>query len=263
MTQMTATGRCGLCLRDPVEFVASHIFPRWIGREIQPKGPLLQIPAHQGSAPSFVVAHGDYDHIICSECEASFGPADDYFADFSRDRSVGRPLGNESDTLAYEFVDANATLIQRFALTCLFRAHLSNRPLWQGVDLGGVGERLRTLLHSPVCMTQQFPVVLYRETHELAQVLTAPVRLRVEYVNAYTFSVPGFGFLVIVDRQAPPELIARAAVGVTPTVMGWAIDDMSGLLAAMSRAKGLYGDQLERMTRRQRLVRARAALGNS
>lgn len=248
----TARGRCGLCLRDNVERVASHIFPRWIGREIQPAGPLLHIPAHHGSAPSFVVAHGDYDRIVCGECEIAFGPADDYFADFSRQRSKGNGFGNGEDTFGYEFFDANAALIQRFALTCLFRAHLSRRPLWEGVDLGGVGERLRAALLSESPLSQSFPVVLYRETHELAQMLTPPVRLRVEHVNAYTFSVPGFGFLVIVDRQAPPESISRAALGVTPVVTAWATSDTSGLLAAMTNAQGLYGAQLDRMTRRHR-----------
>jgi hypothetical protein len=248
----TTRGRCGLCLRDNVERVASHIFPRWIGREIQPTGPLLHIPADHGSAPSFVVAHGDYDRIVCGACEIKFGPADDYFADFSRQRSQGKWFGSGEETFGYEFVDANADLIQRFALTCLFRAHLSSRPLWDGVDLGGVGERLRAALRSESPLTQAFPVVLYRETHELAQMLTPPVRLRVEHVNAYTFSVPGFGFLVIVDRQAPPELIARAAVGATPVVTAWAADDTSGLLEAMRRARRLYGAQLDRMTRRHR-----------
>lgn len=252
MTRPTTVGRCGLCLRDAVPRVASHIFPRWVGREIQPQGEMLQIPAHPGSAPRFVVAHGDYDYIVCDECEAAFGPADDYFADFSRDRAAGQPVGNGEDTFAYTYPGANAALIERFALTCLFRAHLSDRPLWRGVNLGRMAERLRAALHSPAPLAQQFPVVLYRETHDLAVVMTVPVRQRVEHVNAYSFALPGFGFLVIVDRRAPPPLIARAAVGVTPTVTAWATDDMSGLLAAMGRATGLYGVQLERMTRRHR-----------
>ena len=248
-------GQCGLCLRRGVTLIESHVIPRWVGRVIEPTGQMLQIPVHPDASPGFVRAHGDYDRIVCDACERSFGPADDYFHRFARQTPNGRSFSSDGTVLCYEYTDVDTTLIQRFALTCLFRAHLSTRPLWEGTDLGPVGERLRTHLYSGSSLSREFPVILYRETHDLAQVITPPVRQRIDQINAYTFSIPGFGFSVIVDRRAPPRIILLSAIGATSHVVAWASDDQTPLLEAMRMAQDRHGEVLARLTRRLRASR--------
>ena len=216
---------------------------------------MLQIPVHPDATPGFVRAHGDYDRIVCDPCERSFGPADDCFKRFAEQTPNAQRYASDGTVLAYEYTGADAALIQRFALTCLFRAHLSTRPLWDGTDLGPLGERLRTHLYSGTSLTQEFPVILHRETHALAQVITPPVRQRVDQINTYTFSIPGFAFSVVVDRRAPPRIILLSAVGGTPHVLAWASDDVTPLLDAMGMAQQRHGDTLARLTRRLRARR--------
>ena len=238
---------CGLCLSS-ARLVDSHIFPKWMGKEIRNDGPLLSIPTHTGSLPRFVHRHGEYDQIVCDPCEQSFGKADDYFLDFYRARGTGR-LVSKGPAKAQIFTGWDQALIQRFFLTCLFRAHLSSRHGFERVELGSYGDRLRVALRETSgTAVPCFDVVLLRETHPLSMAITIPTRAKMEGTNTFRLDVPGFAAIVRVDQRPLPSPLAGFALGVMPDIWAPEFNEVHPKqMDAMVRAKFLHGSRIDRM----------------
>jgi len=219
-----------------------------MGKEIRDDGPLLSIPTHNKSTPKFVHRHGEYDQIVCEQCERSFGHVDDYFADFSRARDSGK-LVSKGEARAYVYEGWDQASIQRFFLTCLYRSHLSSRKGYGDVELGSHADRLKlALIANNKALVPNFEVMLLRETHPLSCAITFPVRMKIDGINLYRMGVPGFGAIVRVDQQPAPRNISAFSLGAWPEI--WALEIYQvhpKLLAAMADAEVLHGDRISRM----------------
>lgn len=245
----TGTGkRCGLCRTPGVELVDSHIFPQWMGRDIQDGGPLISIPTHAGASPKFVHRNGEYDQVVCDACERSFGAADDYVARLHRDQDKARVV-SRGTTSAYIYSGWDQALIQRFVLTCLFRAHLSARAAYAGIDLGPHAERVRDALLKPLAgILPGYDVVLMRETHALTDAIVVPHRIRIDGNIVWRTSFVGFGAMVRMVHPTLPSPIANLRLGKYPDIWMLELKQVHGnLMQALAKAEALHGDRIDRM----------------
>lgn len=254
---------CGLCLSIAERFPRSHLYPAWMGREMQGDfASLIAAPTTAEGRPGIVHAHGEYDYIVCEDCEGSFGPADDYFARFFAYAKEVQP-NHDEDISWFEYRDVEPILLQRFFLTCLFRSHLSTRPTYKGTNLGPHAERIRRVLLSEPVLSNEFPVVLTRETHRYANAIATPARWRNEGVNAYSIRVPGFTGIVKVDKQpfrgvwADLSIRRTDVVAVNITVVPDALK--KGLLSATTQ----HGPAIHKMAAALRKGHQRGSVGKS
>lgn len=214
-------------------------------RHIAQGGTALSIPLGPTGDPGLVRANGEYDFIVCALCEESFGQSEDRFKDFFENAS---PVRGPGDSWCYP--GWRPEPLQRFFLTCVLRAHLSTRPMFQAMSLGSRYEPLRAALHNPPAgMIPEFDVVLLRNTHVFSRSIGYPAMAPIAAIATVRIPVPGFDAVVQTDvRPLPLGLDALALGRTNPPVM--ALEQKhphrsfaKGLLTAKER----HGPRIDRM----------------
>lgn len=241
-------GECGLCLSKNVRLVDSHIFPAWMGRAIRAEGPLLSVPTSAQSEPSFVFRHGVYDQIVCDSCEKSFGAADTYFSRFYAKKDQCK-ICRARDGNAHVFSGWDQRLIQIFFLQCIFRSHLSTRPMYASFSLGKYEAEIRGVLVSrPKAVMPRYDVLLFRQNHVLSEAIVPPVKSRMGSVNVARMHVPGFGAIVKLDQRRLPGFAPNFVLGAQKDI--WMVEFtemLPDVLSAVVTTQKLYGDRIDRM----------------
>jgi hypothetical protein len=243
-------GDCGLCSDRGVKLVDSHIYPRWMGRDLRPDGPLVLVTNNRSIAPRALHRHGAWERIVCSTCEGTFLAVDTYFAEFSRARDQGVPEEDSQGIAAYYYPNADAILIQRFFLTCLYRAHLARQPMWSNTDLGPFAGMIRGVLKGPALFDHRFETVLFREQHDYSEEMAAPMPVRVGGSNAYQIHVPGFSAIVRTDKQAFPPEFSNGTLHPSRTVFAFAKHSAEpDKVDALHRAIEMHRGPIDRIAR--------------
>lgn len=243
-------GQCGLCETPNVPLVRSHIYPRWCTEVVQGDAKMVfTVSPHAHPRPTPLHGGGEYDRIVCDRCEQSFKAADDCFLSLYRDRLSGKELREPDGTSGVVYSGINQALLQRFFLTCLFRAHLSRRPGHRNVDLGPYLARMRTVLMHPPTTIPDMPVTLVRESHQFDRAIHMPHQIRLDGVRFWRLALPYFSGMVRiggpVHGYAP---MLGLALGLHDEVwMPDLLDVPPGLLRTLGRAKAHHGDAIDRL----------------
>ncbi|HEY9686614.1 MAG TPA: hypothetical protein V6C52_06535 [Coleofasciculaceae cyanobacterium] len=132
---------CKLCGEDKT-LCDAHIIPKWFYTEIQPKDgkKLLIIDPSLHYTPRS--GKGEYDpNILCAECDGQIiGKWDDAAIKFFQNKDEWSIIQSEEDpkALAYEvkITDVDYAQLKLFFISLLWRASISQRPMFQAVQLG-------------------------------------------------------------------------------------------------------------------------------
>ena len=244
----SGAARCGLCQSEVRLLVDSHIYPRWMARLLGPDGgPLIYAPTDPEERPFPIHRHGEYDKIVCADCETTFNAADAYFLEFWKQRDSGIPIGDARGVVAHEYPNVDSTLIAAFFVTCLFRAHLSSRRMWKEADLGARAEPARVFLTASDIFTPPYQVILIREKNPLSRAMIAPKAIQVGEIEGFQLTVPDFTALLMAGHAA---ILGDYALGQTEHPMALVRERTPpAALEALLRVDLHHGQKINRMAR--------------
>jgi hypothetical protein len=243
-------GKCGLCETDHVHLVKSHIYPRWCTEVVQGDANMMfTVSPHAHIRPAPLHGGGEYDRIVCDACEQSFKAADDCFLLLYRHRTQCKEVRDSNGRWGVTYTGLDQALLQRFFLTCLFRAHLSQRPAHGNVDLGPYLARMRTVLLQPASIVPDMPVTIVRESHQFGRAIHLPHRIRFSGAKFWRLALPYFTGMVRIGNPLHGYVpMVGLALGRFPEVwMPNLVDVPPDLLQTLGRAKANHGDAIERL----------------
>lgn len=133
---------CNLCKKPDVPLVNSHIIPKSICQSITgTEGMIISNKTYDKRSQT-----GEYDKIVCNECERLFNKWDDAIVKFRKqildNLPKNKPLPDFIEIKDYQYSE-----IKLFFISLLWRADVCNRSLFEDVD---VGEFHRTKLSSMI-----------------------------------------------------------------------------------------------------------------
>ena len=173
---------------------------------------------------------GTYDpNILCLDCEALFSKIDDYAATALLDHDKITPVYFDDELTGYSLPKGNPALLQQFALSVLWRAHVSQRGEYLNSHLGAFEARIKELLKRPEPdWTDDFPLAIKREREdELRFIMVSPQTVALDDVHFSYFIIGGYGFLVKLDNKPiPPSFNSQT--------LGYLGDDFIGVWDARS-----------------------------
>lgn len=240
--------QCGFCGGPASNSPKSHIIPEALGRYVQADAKaLMGIPTRDDLRPGLIHSFGIWDRIVCLDCETRrFHEADNYFIQFHQRQDDGIHEGSY-----FTYPGASAALLQRFFLSCLFRAHLSQRPEFKSIDLGPYAARFVDALSGPVRIIPALDVFLIRQTHSLSNMMGIQPRgmLGELGIVCYQVYVPGFTGVIKVDKRRPSDEWRCCCIGAQASVVaanGWRPSD--GILRGLRHATKGHGPVIERIS---------------
>lgn len=204
--------------------VEAHIIPRslyQLGGEI---GTIVYIDGDNYREARMPM--GEYDTtIVTIEGEKYFSDCDAYAARFflnsrgENDEKVGHLVCDDDGAPVAAILGpdvADKDLIRRLCMSILWRASVSSRPFFNGVNVGVHESRLRGLiLRGEAGDPSDFSIILCRWTDipELGSPIQKPHFDGAEGVSGYRFYLPQFSFFIKVDDRPFPEDLLSCVVG--------------------------------------------------
>jgi len=242
---------CPMCGETAEAFPQSHIYPAWMGRLIQQDDKaLVAFSSNRQYLPKMVMTHGVFDRIVCPACEKSFGPADAYFSRFWARKDRFETHHVSEDVRVNIFREVEVGLIQRFFLTCLYRAHLTQRPGYEYVNLGPYVKPIRDALEGPCRFFPDIDVVMFREAHKFANIIGSPHLVRLEGFRFQALTIPGFKALVKVDKKPLTGGLAYFLlqdVGSVVMLEMWRPTD--AMWSTLGKAHEIHGDRIAQVSK--------------
>lgn len=237
---------CAMCgSTEPL--VKSHVYPQWMGRRLRGGSPYL-LGVSESFGTRFDNENGEWDRIVCRRCEDSFNTADRYFYAFFDRLEDGEPviLGDQP---GWAFREADAAMIQRFALTCLYRAALSSR--YPAVNLGPRLNEIGDILRAPPTLSPRFPALLFVERHHHSDVIIYPGVQRIDDVRFYRMVFPSLSMNVQVDSRPTPRGLRPLVLTTARPVVALKIGSPPpSTMSVLHRATNAHRESITRMTRR-------------
>jgi hypothetical protein len=213
---------------------------------------MFTVSPHSDTRPTLLLAGGEYDHIVCHHCEQSFKEADDYFLWLCRNPDIGQALRTPEGLPGMVYSEIDQPMLQRFFLTCLMRAHLSDRSGFQNVDLGLYAERFRQVLMESTQLVADIPVTVIRESHRFSRAMHLPYREKFDGVKFWRIVLPHFsGFVMVgkIPRERAPLL--GLSLGLHANVWMPDIDEVSpGLMRALNVAYTRHKQSIDTLVER-------------
>jgi len=205
--------------------IKAHVIPRSLFQFGAGGGKILQVGENFYSEKRSPI--GEYDsEILIIEGERHFSDCDSYAAEFFLNSKNGNQ-GKVAQLIKRRFEaptaaimspgDFDPFLLRKLCMSILWRAGVSNRPFFAGVQLGRHEERLRHLiLNNDVGSVEDFTIFLARweDTPIHGRPTLRPYRSRMDGFNGYQFHISQFSFFIKVDsRPFPPDLLPCAVGG--------------------------------------------------
>ena len=201
---------CKGCLRER-KLVKSHIIPRAFYEVLrQDKSVAFNVITNKEGQYNSLSRIGAYDPaILCNECEERFKVPDDYAARTLLQRESQQvPITKNGKLVAYKAEGVEYQKIKFFVMTVLWRASISNLPIFSRVNLGPTEGRLKELIwQNETGGISDYPVILGRyapSEHDpnLHRILFDPYVNRVQGMLYYRFFLGGY----IADIQATSHI---------------------------------------------------------
>jgi hypothetical protein len=189
---------------------------------------------------------GEFDKfILCQFCDnEKIGSLDTYASLILYDGypKTVQSRGQTDGTKYTYFGEIDYTRFKLFLLSILWRASISNRPLFREVKLGPHEEQIRQmLLHDDPGEQLRYPCLMmtYRHLKDLpGDIVTQPSRSRVNGGHAYKFLIGGMIYIFFVSKHAIPVALTDFAINpkgevkiihTSPRLARKALGNMAGL----------------------------------
>ena len=192
---------CALC-REERELRHSHIVPEFMYQPLYDEK--HKFWALSASEPSWQEQKGLREYLLCGECEIKFSRWETYTSRLLTNRvpTVARRTG---DLIWVEGADYDQ--FKLFQLSILWRAGVSNLPIFSKVRLGPHEETLRQrLVSEDPGAPSEYGCALYALTTPDGVdqgLIVAPTLCRMEAIHTYHFVFGGLIWLFFVSSHAP------------------------------------------------------------
>lgn len=207
--------RCG----EERKLVKAHIVPRSFYMDLRAGDEYLNVVPANPTERIAISRIGDYDQsILCHECDQFLGVFDDYGKSVLLDgENEQTEISNAGVVAGWEISKFNASKLEKFVLSVLWRASITNRPFFQRVSLGPYETELQNHIwseenHNPVfgCVVAKFT----RSTKavDAEKTMLTPHRFRYEGINYYSLYMGGYVFWIRVDQRRSKGLLAKIEV---------------------------------------------------
>lgn len=197
---------CKLCGATR-KMARSHIIPRALYGTtlIHPLGPAKIISSARKSRAKRS-SMGEYDsELLCLDCEALLSPYDDYAHTLFAKQAPDTRIEHEGAVIAYRYESVDFSLLRLFFISLVWRMHATRRAAFGSLDLGKYAEPFRTaILGRDSGALPEFDVVITRfDRADMG--LLGPTRLRLEGVNGYRITFPGYSLWAKIDKRPVPN----------------------------------------------------------
>jgi len=137
---------CRMCLRD-LPLVDSHIIPRSFYRIDHSDGQPTKLVSNVPGEHPKRIPIGEYDQIVCEECERLFSPWDQYANELLLTAVENRrDVMNNGQVVAQLIQEYDYHNLKMFFLSLLWRISAATRPMFGSINLGPYQEILRNLI---------------------------------------------------------------------------------------------------------------------
>lgn len=200
---MGLKGECRRCGKV-TSLCRSHIIPEGAFRPVYDENSRALTLDSDGS-PARPVQQGIWEYLFCRDCEDFFETLETPFLRFWRHPKT---LPGRLSSVAIRVVGVDYENVKRFLLSVLWRAHVSSRGEFSGVNLGPHGEKIDQLLRvDPPIAPELYPMFGYAlKNVETAgpdfKVVLTPARFRVDGHSSYLLAFLGVGWLVVVSSHS-------------------------------------------------------------
>lgn len=196
---------CKLCdLERPL--CKSHIIPKAFFRDAKASEPDRGLNMVTQERIEIGKMAGEYERLLCRDCETLVGRYDDYGIRFFR-QEVGVRLGKLGDEMVPKDIDIideiDLTGLRIFIISVLWRASISSRPFFANVQLGPFEHIAKQIILDKNLLTDQFPFYMtrYSEADNAKNIMFNPVPSMQEGRRFYTLNMGGFNIWVKVDGR--------------------------------------------------------------
>lgn len=207
-------GKCKLCGVSGKKLIKAHIIPRslYANNLTDPSGPLRVLSNNPTVFPK--QSHiGEYDaSLLCGDCEDSFSPYDDYANTFFLNTTPSKIIYHRGEQLAAQYQNVDICKLQLFFMSLLWRMQMTDRPMFNNVDLGPYKDNLtKSLFAKNPDMLPEFDVVVNKfDTTDHG--IMGPTRWRIAGVNGYRICFAGHSCWVKFDRRPHPKGLRQIAL---------------------------------------------------
>ena len=215
-------GKCKLCGEDKELCEQSHIIPNFMYQDLfDENNRMYAILSKEGKIKQRGYRKtGEFDkHILCHSCDnETLGKLDRYASLILYD---GYPKIFEHragpDGMKYTYcAEIDYAQFKLFLLSVLWRASISDRPLFREVQLGPHEERIRQmLLNGDPGEQLKYPCLIMTYLHLKeypGDIVTQPSRSRVNGGHVYKFMIGGMIYIFFISKDAIPPALNDVAI---------------------------------------------------
>ncbi len=135
---------CALCRKEDVPLCESHIFPEFLYKDVyEGEGHLYYAFSNQPDEPAVRRRKGIYEELFCRGCESSLERYEDYA---SKVLYGGTRIGVQQSREMIIVSELDYVKFKLFQVSLIWRAGVSRRKEFKGVDLGPHSEPMRQML---------------------------------------------------------------------------------------------------------------------
>lgn len=214
-------GTCNLC--DCVRpLCESHIIPKAFFRDAMAEEPACGLNMITPERIEVGKMAGEYERLLCRECEELIGKYDDYGIRFFR-RQAGERLSTFNGEGVPDDIDlignVDLRLLRLFIISVLWRASISSRPFFDKVDLGPFELVAKQIIRDEITLSDDlFPFFMnrYAETDQAKRMLFNPLPTRIGPLRFFNVNMGGFNVAVKVDKRdlgCPHDFIWKTLTG--------------------------------------------------
>jgi len=202
---------CQFCNQLFPKLVKSHIIPRSFYKKLRDDSQPYTIYLETGRERNNekYCQSGIYDaDIVCEVCEKVFNPYDTHGYRVLKKTLETKRIFHDKDgyPCAYFIENSEYTKLKLFALSMLWRAHVSSHMFFSHVNLGKHANALRSYIADGVApKPNEYGVVFLHYTEQdYSEAIIPPWRHKINGVNVYRFYLPDIVILINVDQRPMP-----------------------------------------------------------
>ena len=200
------SGNCRLCDADKV-LCKSHIISKAIFRDAMSNDLNRGLSMYTEQRIENGKMAGEYEYLLCRDCEDVVGEYDDYGIKFLR-RTVGTRLAMLNGETVPDDVDLLSQIdlekLMLFIVSVLWRASISSREFYSNVKLGPHELIAKRIIRKELALTKDlFPFFIsrYSGLYVAGKIIINPVMLRINGLIFYNLNMNGFNVSVKVGQR--------------------------------------------------------------
>jgi hypothetical protein len=211
-------GFCKLCEKEK-KLIEAHIIPKFMFKKMKDENNSfyeVKINVETKEQKSKKVQKEDYDkNILCGDCDN--GILGGIYEDYAKDVLYGENLNstiapkcknymNPNDGTEYSVCkNIDYSKMKLFLLSLLWRASITDRPIFQDVNIGSKHEEIiRKMLFEKITPKEtEYPIIVtsfMRTENKLENLISQPKRIKMQGgINGYLFTIDSLQFMFAVN----------------------------------------------------------------